>query len=347
MRTATTTVPQRTAQKLVAPHRGILAADESIRTMSARLDAVGVTPSAQTRAAWRELVLTTTDLAAHVSGIILNEETFGQTMTDGTPFPDAAAALGILAGIKVDKGTVALPGHPDEVVTEGLDGLAARLADFRSRGAAFAKWRAVIRIADPSTGGAEQPTVTAVAHNAHVLARYALACQEADLVPIVEPEVLMEGAHPIERTEAVTTSVLRTVVAEMVAQGVALEGIVLKPNMVVAGASCPSQPPPRAVAEATLRALRRSVPAAVPGIAFLSGGQSPEQATAHLQALNEAGPQPWALTFSFGRALLDPALATWRGEPGNVAAAQVVLGHRVRCAAAARDGRYGPALEAA
>lgn len=332
---------RRTAQELVAPGRGILAADESITTMSTRLAAVGAPTSATTRAEWRAVVLTTPGLGDHVSGIILNEETFGQRLSDGRRVPDAATALGILPGVKVDTGVRPLPGHPGETVTEGLDGLADRLEGLRADGARFAKWRAVFRI------GSGTPSRAALTANAQSLARYAALCQHADLVPIVEPEVLAEGDHPISRTEAVATLVLHDVMAALMVHGALLEGIVLKPAMVLPGTGCPDRSEPAEVAAATLRTLRRTVIPAVAGVAFLSGGQPPEEAAANLQAMAVEAPHPWALTFSFGRALLDPALRTWQGADANRLAAQQQLHHRLRCTAAARSGAYSPSLESA
>lgn len=327
-----------TAAAMVAPGKGILAADESVGTMSKRLEAVGVTASPQARRAWRSLIIATPALGASASGVILCDETFRQQDDEGTPLPAAAAAAGLLPGIKVDTGAKRLAGTSDEKVTEGLDGLRDRLAEYAEMGAVFAKWRAVIRI-----DGA-LPSAACLAANAHALARYAALCQEAGIVPIVEPEVLRSGEHDLARCAEVTERTLCRVVDELVEQGVALEGIVLKPSMVTAGDGAPAAAPEE-VAEATLRCLRRAVPAAVPGIAFLSGGQSPELATRHLHEITTRGDQPWELTFSFGRALLKPALAAWKGEASNVEAAQQALLHRAHCAAAARDGRYVEAME--
>jgi len=330
-----------TARALVAPGKGILAADESIATMSKRLEAAGVPASAETRRAYRDLLVTTSGLAESVSGVILSDETLRQSVADGTPFSQACAARGILPGIKVDTGAKPLAGHPRETVTEGLDGLRERLEEYAGMGAGFAKWRAVVTIAD------QLPTRASLVANAHALARYAALCQEAGIVPIVEPEVLMDGDHGIERCAAVSTDTLHTVFTQLAEQGVALEGMVLKPNMILAGTGCAEQPSAEEVAAATVGVLRAAVPAAVPGIAFLSGGQPPAVATVHLQAMQAVGPQPWALTFSFGRALVDPALAAWRGEPGSIATAQAALAHRARCNAAAAAGHYSRELEPA
>ncbi|MBA2316469.1 MAG: fructose-bisphosphate aldolase class I [Euzebyales bacterium] len=330
-----------TARALVAPGKGILAADESIGTMSKRLEAAGVPANPETRRAYRDLLVTTPGLTESISGVILCDETLRQSVAGGPPFPQACAARGILPGIKVDTGAKPLAGRPGETVTEGLDGLRERLSEYARMGAAFAKWRGVITIAE------QLPTPAGVAANAHALARYAALCQEAGIVPIVEPEVLMDGEHTIERCAAVSTETLQTVFAQLIEQGVALEGVVLKPNMIVAGKGHGEQPSAEEVAAATVGVMRRTVPAAVPGIAFLSGGQPPTVATVHLQALQQLGPQPWALTFSYGRALVDPALAAWRGDAGNVGAAQDALAHRARCNAAAAAGRYSRELEPA
>jgi fructose-bisphosphate aldolase class I len=316
-----------TAAALVAAGKGILAADESVPTMSARLAAAGVEPTADHRRSYRELLATTPDLARAVSGIILCDETFGQRFADGRPFPKALRALGLLPGIKVDTGAVDCPGRPGERITEGLDGLPARLASYARRGAAFAKWRAVFTIGDGV------PTTAGIRANAHGLARYAAACQEAGLVPVVEPEVLTDGDHGLRRTATVTARVLAAVVAELAAFGVDPAGMVLKPNMVVEGSGYPVRALPEHVAEATVDVLR-ALPDDLAGVAFLSGGQSPERATANLAAMQEYR-TPWPLTFSFGRALVDPALAAWAGDPTRSAAAQAALAGRVTANAAA------------
>jgi fructose-bisphosphate aldolase, class I len=332
------------AQAMVAPGEGVLAADESIGTMSKRLEAAGIPATEESRRRWRELIVTTPGLGTWISGVILCDETFRQATTDGTPIPDAARAAGIMPGIKVDTGALPLAGAPDETVTEGLDGLRGRLEEYAQMGAAFAKWRAVITIGVGA--GARRPTRRCVAANAHALARYAALCQEAGIVPIVEPEVLMEGDHGIDRCAQVTTKTLRTVFAQLAEQHVALEGIVLKPNMVLSGRDCPEQAGVDEVADATLEVLRRTVPAAVPGIAFLSGGQDDELATRHLDAMNRRGPQPWQLTFSYGRGLVAPPLEIWDGTDATWLEAQAELAHRARCNAAARDGAYSEAVEA-
>jgi fructose-bisphosphate aldolase class I len=316
-----------TAAAMVATGKGILAADESIPTMSARLAAAGVEPTAEHRRRYRELLATTPGLAAGVSGIILCDETFGQRFADGRPFPKALRALGILPGIKVDTGAVACPGLPGERITEGLDGLVARLASYARRGAAFAKWRAVFTVGDGL------PTTTGIRANAHALARYAAACQQAGLVPIVEPEVLSDGDHGLRHSSTVTARVLAAVVAELAAFGVDPAGTVVKPNMVVEGRGHPVPAIPEHVAEATVDVLR-SLPDELAGVAFLSGGQPPERATANLAAMQEYR-TPWPLTFSFGRALVDPALAGWAGDPARVADGQAALAERVAANAAA------------
>ena len=322
---------------MVAPGKGILAADESIATMSARLTAAGVTASEENRRAYRELLVTTPDLAQGISGVILCDETLRQRFADGRPFPQGLAELGLLAGIKVDAGARPLAGAPGETVTEGLDGLLPRLHEYAGMGASFAKWRAVLRI------GESMPSAIAVRANAQALARYAAACQEAGLVPIVEPEVLMDGAHSLAQCESVTSMVLVNVMAELHDYGVALEGVVLKPNMVVAGRDCAEQPAPAEVAEATLAALG-ACPPSLAGVAFLSGGQPPARATENLAAMQKLA-SPWPLTFSFGRALVDPALAAWRGEPAHWQAGQQALARRVAMNTAALTGAYSPELE--
>ncbi len=314
---------------LVAPGKGILAADESVGTMSSRLSNVGVTPSPETRRDYRRLLLTTPELSTWISGVIFSDETLSQEVSKGAAFPAAAHALGILPGIKVDTGITGLPFSDGGSITQGLDGLRERLADYRSAGAVFAKWRAVL---DPC--GLHERTVQA---NAHALARYAALCQEAGLVPIVEPEVLMTGDHTIDMCEAVTANTLGPVFTEMDHMGVDPQGIVLKPNMVVAGVASGAAQSPEEVARRTLRVLRARVPAAVPGIAFLSGGQSNEQACANLAAINAEGGDdaPWRLTFSFGRALVDDALRIWAGDAANLDAAQRALADNCRRASAA------------
>jgi len=330
---------QQIAERLVAEGKGILAADESNGTMDKRLDAAGVEPSEEMRRALRELLFTTEGAAEHISGVILYDETFRQSTTDGTPFPRLLEDQGVIAGIKVDAGAKLLAGSDDEKITEGLDGLRERLSEYHEGGARFAKWRAVLAVDD------HQPSRYCVHVNAHALARYAALCQEAQIVPIVEPEVLMDGEHTIDRSEKVTAEVLSVVFAELRAQRVSFEGMLLKPNMVLAGYECPDQPDDEEVAERTLRCLRRHVPAAVPGIVFLSGGQSDEDATRRLDVMNRMGPQPWEISFSYGRGLQAAALTTWRGERDKVQAAQTQYRHRARCTGAARRGEYSEEME--
>ncbi len=329
-----------TARALVADGKGILAADESSGTMDKRLEKVLDGPSTEeARRAFREVVLTAEEASAHISGAILYDETIRQSTEAGVPFPDALAEQGIIAGIKVDTGAKPLAGFPGEKVTEGLDGLRERLAEYHELGARFAKWRAVITIGDGL------PTPYCIDANAHALARYAALCQEAGITPIVEPEVLMDGEHTIDRSEEVTEATLRAVFAALWHAGVALEGMLLKPNMVLAAYECADQASVEEVAQRTLRCLRRVVPAAVPGIVFLSGGQSDELASAHLHAMNRAPDQPWELSFSYGRALQATPLEVWRGEPSNAAAARAAYAHRARCTGAARRGEYSPEME--
>jgi fructose-bisphosphate aldolase, class I len=330
---------RQTAAALVAEGKGILAADESNGTMDKRLTAAGVEPSEEMRRALRELLFTTEGTAENISGVILYDETFRQSTADGTPFPVLLQQHGVVPGIKVDTGAKPLAGADDEKVTEGLDGLRERLAEYYEGGARFAKWRAVIGIDD------RRPSRYCVHVNAHALGRYAALCQDARIVPIVEPEVLMDGEHTINRSEEVTAAVLATVFDELREQRVLFEGMLLKPNMVLAGYECPEQPDDEEVAERTLRCLRRHVPAAVPGIVFLSGGQSDEDATNRLNLMNQRESQPWEISFSYGRGLQAAALNTWRGERDNVAAAQAQYRHRARCTGAARRGEYSAELE--
>jgi len=330
-----------TAQALVAKGKGILAADESSGTIRKRFDGIGIQSTEDTRRAYRDLLFTTPGVEEFVSGVILYDETIRQSGRKGVPFPKVLADRGIVPGIKVDTGAKALAGFPGEKVTEGLDGLRERLAEYAALGARFAKWRAVITIGDgiPSRG--------CIKANAHALARYAALCQEAGLVPIVEPEVLMDGGHTIERCYEVTESTLATVYHALHGQRVVLEGTLLKPNMVLSGAACPKQAGTREIADATLRCFRRTVPTAVPGIVFLSGGQSPEQATERLDAMNRMGPHPWEVSFSYGRALQAPPLETWRGRDENVQAAQKAFYLRSKLNGAARYGKYTPEMERA
>jgi fructose-bisphosphate aldolase class I len=334
-----TTELRNTAAALVADGKGILAADESNGTMDKRLEAVGVEPGEEERRALRELLFTTDGVADSISGVILYDETFRQSTQDGVPFPRLLRDQGIVPGIKVDTGAKPLAGAEGEKVTEGLDGLRDRLAEYYDGGARFAKWRAVIEL------DGERPSRYCIHVNAHALARYAALCQEASIVPIVEPEVIMDGDHRIDRSEEVTSAVLQAVFEELYRQRILLEGMLLKPNMVVAGYACSEQPSDEEVAERTLRTLRRHVPGAVPGIVFLSGGQSDEDATARLNLMNRMGAQPWEVSFSYGRGLQAAALETWRGDAGNVAAAQERYRHRARCTGAARRGEYSPEME--
>lgn len=328
-----------TAESLVSKGKGILAADESSPTIKKRFDTIQVESTETNRRAYRELLFTTPGAEAFISGVILFEETLRQSAEDGTPFPKLLASKGIIPGIKVDKGAKAMAGFPGEKITEGLDGLRDRLNEYRELGARFAKWRAVITIAHAL------PTSANVVANAHALARYAALCQEAGLVPIVEPEVLMDGSHDIDRCEIVTTRTLQTVFDALFEQRVQLEGILLKPNMVISGLDCPQQAGVEAVAERTVSCFRRVVPAAVPGIVFLSGGQSSQIATAHLNAMNALGDHPWELSFSYGRALQEDTLKAWKGDPAQVDAAQKVFHHRAQCNSAARFGNYNDAME--
>ena len=330
-----------TARALVADDKGLLAMDESNPTCNKRFAKLGISQNVETRRAYRELLVTTPALAECISGAILYDETIRQQKRDGTPFAQAIADAGIIPGIKVDTGARAMAGHPGEKVTEGLDGLRGRLAEYSKMGARFAKWRAVFAVAENT------PSHGCIEANAHALARYAGLCQEAGLVPVVEPEVLMVGGHTLERCREVTEEVLRTVFGQLYTQRVALEGMILKPNMVVPGLTCPGQETVDEVAEATVRCLLRAVPAAVPGIAFLSGGQSVELASARLNAMNAGFKShlPWALAFSFARAIQQPALEIWQGEEKNVLAAQRALYHRARCNQAARCGQYDATME--
>jgi fructose-bisphosphate aldolase, class I len=324
------------ASALVAPGKGILAADESIATMSARLAAARVAPTQRNRRAFRELLITTPGLAGGISGVILCDETFRQHVRAGTTFPLALRELGMMPGIKVDSGAKPLAGSRGETVTEGLDGLLPRLRQYAELGAQFAKWRAVLRI------GPRTPSDVAVRANAQALARYAAACQAAGLVPVVEPEVLMDGTHTRGHCETVTSMVLLAVVSELHDYRVDFESVVLTPNMVLPGVDSGEQAGPAEVVEATLSTLT-GVPAALAGVAFLAGGQRPEQATGHLAAIQRI-PHLWPLTFSFGRALAGPALAAWRGEPDHWRAGQRALSRRVAMNAAALAGRYRPEL---
>ncbi len=330
-----------TAKALLADDKGLLAMDESNPTCNKRFAALGIPQTVEARRAYREMIVTTPGLGASIGGAILYDETIHQQTRDGTFFVRVLTDAGIIPGIKVDMGAKTLAGHPGEKVTEGLDGLRDRLTEYAHMGARFAKWRAVIAVGDgiPSRGCVEA--------NAHALARYAALCQESGLVPVVEPEVLMDGEHTMERCEAVTEDVLREVFRQISTQRVMLEGMLLKPNMVVPGLGCPQQEAVEQVADATVRCFLRTVPAAVPGIAFLSGGQSPELASARLNAMNVQfkSRMPWALAFSFARAIQQPALEIWKGHDANTNSAQQSLLHRARCNRAARRGEYGTAME--
>jgi fructose-bisphosphate aldolase, class I len=328
-----------TAIALVEAGKGVLAADESTPTMAKRLARVGLESTEDVRRDYRELLLATPGLSEHVSGVILFDETIRQRHASGVPFAQALREAGIIPGIKVDRGTTPLPHFPDEVVTQGLDGLSERLAEYAALGASFAKWRAVIRI------GPDRPTAGCIDANAHALARYAAAAQEAGLVPIVEPEVLMDGTHSLERCAEVTRQVLRAVYDQLVRQRVDLTGTLLKPHMVLPGSESGQQVGDGDIALATVAVLRDTVPASVPGIVFLSGGQSPQEATARLDALNRCAPQPWQLSFSFGRALQAPVLDAWAGRPDNRTAAQVALLGRARMNGLARRGGWSADLE--
>jgi len=328
-----------TARSLVAAGKGILAADESTGTIKKRFDAIGVESTEESRRAYRELLFTTPGVGAYISGVILFDETIRQSAVDGTPFSTLLAAKGIVPGIKVDDGAKALALAAGETVTEGLDGLRERFEEYRSLGARFAKWRGTYSI------GAGLPSEYCIWVNAHALARYAALAQEAGLVPIVEPEVLMDGDHTIEESAKATGRVLQAVYTELHDQRVDIRGTLLKPNMVLSGYEATSRAGVDEVAERTLECLYRHVPAAVPGIVFLSGGQSDEDATVHLNAMNARGPHPWQLSFSYGRALQSSAQNAWRGQPENAEAAQAAFEHRAKMNAAARSGSYTPELE--
>ena len=328
-----------TAEALVAEGKGILAADESDSTIKKRFDSINVESTEDNRRAYRQLLFTTDGVEEYVSGVILFDETIRQATDDRTPFPELLAAKGIIPGIKVDKGAKELANAPGEKVTEGLDGLRGRLEEYRELGARFTKWRAVITISE------NIPSEYCMWTNAHALARFAALSQEAGLVPIVEPEVLMDGDHSIERSFEVTSRTLHAVFTELRDQRVQYEGMLLKPNMVLSGYENPNQASHEQVAAETMRCFYRHVPAALPGIVFLSGGQSDEDATANLNAMNAIGPHPWQLSFSYGRALQAPALKAWLGKPENVEAAQRAYYHRAKMNGAARTGMYAPQME--
>jgi fructose-bisphosphate aldolase, class I len=339
---ATTQQLQQVARALVAPGKGILAADESTGSIQKRLESIGVESTAENRRAYRDVLFTTEGVGEFISGVIMFDETIRQAAKDGTPFVKVLEGAGIIPGIKVDTGAKPLARSPGETVTEGLDGLRERLIEYRELGAKFTKWRGVIDIA-----GDAIPTRYAIDVNAHALARYAALCQEEGLVPIVEPEVLMDGDHTIERCYQVTCDTLTTVFDELFAQRVEFEGMLLKPNMVVSGKKSSKQVDHRTVAEMTLSALRRCAPAAVTGIVFLSGGMSDEDATARLNEMNKLGPHPWELSFSYGRALQAPTLKAWKGEPSNVDAGQRAFYHRAKMNSLARTGKYSEDMETA
>ena len=329
------------AAAMVAPGRGILAADESTGTIKKRFDAIGVESTPATRRDYREMLFRSAEMAKYISGVILFDETIRQNANDGTPLVKLIEKAGAIPGIKVDKGTKPLPFCANEVVTEGLDGLRERLVEYRGLGARFAKWRAVIDVGQEHGS----PSFTCVAANAHALARYAAICQDEGIVPIVEPEVLMDGDHDIDRCAEVTEWVLKETFQELFYNRVALEGMVLKPNMAVPGKKSQKRAAVAEVAEKTVRVLKACVPAAVPGIAFLSGGQSDEEATAHLNAINKLGPLPWHVTFSYGRALQAAPQKAWSGKAENVAAAQRAFGHRAAMNGLAALGQWQADLE--
>ncbi|HKK16447.1 MAG TPA: class I fructose-bisphosphate aldolase [Gammaproteobacteria bacterium] len=332
----------KTARAMVARGKGILAIDESFPTIKKRFDGISIESTEENRRAYRDLLITNPGGADYISGMILFDETMRQKTADGTSFPQALIQQGIMPGIKVDKGARDLAGHPGEKVTEGLDGLRDRLAEYNQLGAKFAKWRAVITIGD------NIPTSDCIEANAHALARYAGLCQEADIVPIIEPEVLMDADNDIDRCYEVTQTTLKTVFDALYRQSVAFEHTILKTNMVISGKKCNSQAGVQEVADKTVKCLLNTVPAALPGIVFLSGGQSAELATAHLNAMNKSYPQlPWPLSFSYGRALQDPCLKTWLGKEENRAAAQAALLHREKCNSLACKGEYSDEMERA
>jgi fructose-bisphosphate aldolase class I len=329
------------ARGMVAKNRGILAADESTSTIKKRFDTIKLESTEENRRAYREMLFSAPGAKDYISGVIMYDETLRQKTKDGVPFPTYLAKAGVIPGIKVDLGAKVLPGFPGETVTEGLDGLRERFAEYHKLGARFAKWRAVINI------DSVIPSRYCIDANAECLARYAALAQEAGIVPIVEPEVLMDGAHPLERCEEVTNIVLDSVFTHLFAARIVLEGMILKPNMVIPGKKCADQATPERIAEATVRTLRRQVPAAVPGIAFLSGGQSPTDATLHLNLMHAAGPLPWALTFSYGRALQEDALSAWAGKESGIANGQKALAKRAKLNGLAAVGQYSGALESA
>ena len=330
------------AKAIVSKQKGVLAADESNSTLKKRFDSIKVESTEENRRQYREILFTTEGIEAYIGGVILFDETLRQGTQNGIPFAQLLMNRGIIPGIKVDKGANALALYPGEKITDGLDCLRDRLVEYKQMGAEFAKWRAVIEINE-----SDVPTAFGIRANAHVLARYAAICQELDIVPMVEPEVLMGGAHDIQRCEVVTSRVLEAVFTELDAHHVIFEGMLLKPNMVIAGKKCARQENVQRVAEATIRCLTRCVPAAVPGIVFLSGGQSAEDATDHLNAINMMGPHPWQVSFSYGRALQAPVLEAWKGQEDNLATAQKTFLKRCRLNGLARNGKYARAMETA
>jgi fructose-bisphosphate aldolase class I len=328
-----------TATALVADGKGILAADESDSTIKKRFDTIGLESTEENRRGYRDMLFTTPGVEEYISGVILFDETIRQRSADGTPFPELLASKGVIPGIKVDKGAKPLPHAEGETITEGLDGLRERLAEYRELGGRFAKWRATYSISDTL------PSDYCIWTNAHALARYAALCQEAGIVPIVEPEVLQDGTHTIERSYHVTCRVLEALYTELFDQRIDLFGTLLKPNMVLSGYDAADRADADEVAEWTLRCFYKHVPAAVPGIVFLSGGQSDEDSTAHLNAMNRRGPHPWQISFSYGRALQAPAIKAWSGKPDNVEAGQRAYYHRAKMNSAARTGMYAPEME--
>lgn len=329
----------RIAKAMVVKNKGILAADESTSTIKKRFDSIKLESTEEHRRSYREMLFTAPGAADYISGVILYDETIRQKTKDGTPFPEYLTKKGIIPGIKVDTGAKPLAGFKGETITEGLDGLRERLVEYYKLGARFAKWRAVIDI------GEGIPTSFAIEANAQALARYAALCQENGIVPIVEPEVLMDGGHSIDRCEEVTSGVLQTVFNQLFEHRIALEGMVLKPNMIISGKQAANRAGPEQVAEATVRVLKRHVPPAVPGIAFLSGGQSSPEATLHLSLMNKSGLLPWSLTFSYGRALQDDALKAWAGQTGNFAAGQKEMAKRAKLNSLATTGGYSSSME--
>ena len=328
------------AQAIVARQKGVLAADESSPTIKKRFDSIQLESTEENRRRYREILFTTPEIEKSIGGVILFDETIRQCTKEGLPFAQLLSKRGIIPGIKVDKGAKALALYPGDKIAEGLDGLRERLLEYKQLGARFAKWRAVIEI-----DAHKIPSGYGIQANAHALARYAALCQEIDLVPIVEPEVLMDGAHNIERCEVVTSRVLETVFSELDAHRVVFDGMLLKPNMIIPGKKCEQQASAQQIAEATMRCFGRYVPAAVPGIVFLSGGQSAQEATENLNAMNALGTHPWQVSFSYGRALQAPVLAAWKGQEANVAAAQAALSKRCRLNGLARDGQYVTSME--